>query len=332
MKQPTSLIESLEARIAPAAVFLYTEPDGDQVTVKTARGTDADLQPLLTFDMPAGPVKTLQKLDLSSKPVIFEGTDISIAVTKRGPTGDGLVRVGEIKAISMDLGNVTVKGDLGALDCGNLGRIGPAAKSLSAQTMGINGVATQGAMPDLTSTLQGSLGKLTVAGDMQGVVLLIQGTGSSLGPAKVGGSMNAVNVKVEGGIASFTLGNDLRAGSIGGLIWSVAGNIGTVKIGGDVFANDAGPSGGVLAQGGNVKSVTIGGNVLGGKGLTGGGLNGGVYASGRIGNVSIGGDVAIDSGFDVDRTAFHVTGVRAGQDIGTVKIRGDVSGSRRSRL
>jgi hypothetical protein len=161
---------------------------------------------------------------------------------------------------------------------------------------------------------------------MQGVVLLILGADSSLGPAKVGGSMNSANVKVAGGIASFTLGNDLRAGSAGGLICSVAGDIGAVKIGGDVYANDSLPSGGVLAQGGNVKSVTIGGNVTGGKGVAGSGLNGGVYASGRIGNVYIGGDVTIDPSF-AGQAESCATGVRAGQDIGHVKIRGDVAGT-----
>lgn len=317
-------IEPLEARIAPAAMFTYTEPDGDVVTVKTSRGTDAQLAPLLNFDTPAAATKTLRRLDLSSMPVVFEGTDISIAVTTRGPAGDGLVRVGDIRALMMDLGKVTVKGDLGGLDCGNPGHIGPAAKSLTVHSMGVSGTAIQ-VTPDLTSSLVGSLGKLTVAGDLtNNIIIEITGAGSTLGPVKIGGSMNGGAVSVEGGIASFTLRNDMRGG---GLIRSVTGDIGAVRIGGDVFAIDSAPSGGILADAGNIKSVFIGGNVTSGRGITGGGINGGVFAGGRIGSVFIGGDVIVDGSFNINNTASHITGVRAGRDIGAVTIRGDVSGA-----
>lgn len=315
------MIEALEARIAPAAVFTYTEPDGDKVTVKTSRGTDADLAPLLTFDMAMGQPRTLLRLDLSTQLVIFEGTNITIAVTERGPTGDGLVRVGEIRALNMDLGHVTVKGDLGALDCGNPGRIGPAAKSLTVQTMGANGSTFQ-VMPDLTSTLVGSLGQFTVAGDLTGTLLVVSGTGSTLGSTQIGGSMNNVVISAAGGIASLTLGNDMR----GGLIRAVAGDIGQVKIGGDLSAGQTAPSGGIQADAGRIKSVFIGGNVSGGPAIAGGGINGGVLAGERIGKVYVGGDFTVNSSFAGDLGG-NITGVRSGRDIGTVTIRGDVAGA-----
>jgi hypothetical protein len=38
-----SIVEALESRIVPAAVFTFTDVDGDAVTVKTSKGTNADL-------------------------------------------------------------------------------------------------------------------------------------------------------------------------------------------------------------------------------------------------------------------------------------------------
>ena len=38
-----SYVELLESRIAPAAIYHFTDVDGDLVTIKTSKGTDAQL-------------------------------------------------------------------------------------------------------------------------------------------------------------------------------------------------------------------------------------------------------------------------------------------------
>lgn len=38
-----SIIEGLETRIAPAAIFTFTDADGDLVTVETSKGTNTEL-------------------------------------------------------------------------------------------------------------------------------------------------------------------------------------------------------------------------------------------------------------------------------------------------
>ena len=42
-------IEPLEARIAPAATFTFADVDGDFVTIKTSKGTDGELNAILTL-------------------------------------------------------------------------------------------------------------------------------------------------------------------------------------------------------------------------------------------------------------------------------------------
>src|SRR5262249_27596031 len=60
-----AVIEPLEARIAPAAVFTFTDVDGDLVTVKTSKGTNDQLAALITPHLvPAGSLggKQLQEI------------------------------------------------------------------------------------------------------------------------------------------------------------------------------------------------------------------------------------------------------------------------------
>ena len=71
-------IEPLEARIAPAAVFLYTDVDGDLITVKTSKGTSAQLEAIThSYLAPVELGGELQKIDFSADPVHFAGTPTS---------------------------------------------------------------------------------------------------------------------------------------------------------------------------------------------------------------------------------------------------------------
>lgn len=112
-------IEPLEARIAPAAVFTYTDFDGDLVTVKSSKGTLDDLAAAATINN-----GVLLRFDLSDPK--FQGAAIRItAQPKPGEIGDGLASVGFIDATNVDLASVTIDGDLGRIVAGDTIRTTP---------------------------------------------------------------------------------------------------------------------------------------------------------------------------------------------------------------
>src|SRR5688572_11740848 len=88
-------LELLEARIAPAAVFSFTDADGDTVTVKTSAGTSEHLATGTTVID-----GQLQKLDLSMATwgAEFAGAAITFSVKKAAATGDGRAHVGYLNA------------------------------------------------------------------------------------------------------------------------------------------------------------------------------------------------------------------------------------------
>src|SRR5690348_8570534 len=151
-------IEPLEPRIAPAAVVMVTDVDGDLVAVKTSKGTVDQLKAVLKTSG-AGFTGTIREIDFSTAPLVgginpFAGTDLTITVVKQGQNGDKRVNVGYIDASSTDgagndgaaivLGNVKIGGDLGQIDVGGGGN-GTVLKSLTVQSLGAWGTGTQGA-------------------------------------------------------------------------------------------------------------------------------------------------------------------------------------------
>jgi hypothetical protein len=77
MKTSSLSVEPLEVRIAPAAVFTYVEDDGDNVVIRTSKGSNDDLAAVLT--VVSG---QLTLLNLSAN-AVFAGTSLSI-IAKRG--------------------------------------------------------------------------------------------------------------------------------------------------------------------------------------------------------------------------------------------------------
>src|SRR4051812_835796 len=115
-------LESLEPRhllstslnVAPnGKTATYTDADGDLVKVAITAGSLTNSN----FTMgPAGVADQLRILNLTSS--AFAGTNVIISVT-RAATGDGIVSVGYINAGGVDIGNVTIAGDLGRIDAGD---------------------------------------------------------------------------------------------------------------------------------------------------------------------------------------------------------------------
>src|SRR5690606_26705330 len=140
-------IEALEARIAPAAVFTYTEADGDIVTVKTsAKVTKEYFESRATFDS-----DNLAYLDLNDP--IFHNTDLKITVKKAGG-GNGRASIGSIVA-GVDFKNVIIKGDVGSIYVGDSNDDTAPVKKLQVHDLG-------------ASVLGGNAGVIKIQGDLVG--------------------------------------------------------------------------------------------------------------------------------------------------------------------
>src|SRR5262249_49023498 len=131
------------------------------------------------FTVPAGLGVQLRALLLTG--LEFHNADLTTSVT-RAPGGDGLVHIGRI--IAGDLGRVTIRGDLGAINCGDTNMSTPAIQLLQVGSMGRFGLVTQGG-GDLTSNIKGTLVALHVTGDILRTHLEVTNIGSLV----VGGSL-----------------------------------------------------------------------------------------------------------------------------------------------
>ncbi len=322
MNNRTSSIEPLEARIAPAAVITYTDIDGDIVKITASKGP-LDLGDLTLSD---GATGQLQKLDLAAPG--FRGANITFSVTKSA-TGDGLGHVGGIDATGVDLGKVTVRGDLGAIDAGDSNTRTPGLRSLSVDSMGRFGLATQGGQGDLISHITGRLGRLNIAGDMADSYISVAGTGefgldggadATLGPVKIGGSIINESTVFKAGFSSTgRMGSVAVAGSFSGDITTYDA-IRSLRVGGDVY--------------GSLYGVERLGNVR-----IGGSLFGSLQTSGSIGVVRVAQNIQGEYGSAnisaQDRIAGVVVGGSLfgggiqsvdGGDIGFVRVGGDIEG------
>ncbi|HVT81275.1 MAG TPA: hypothetical protein VHM90_11525, partial [Phycisphaerae bacterium] len=216
----------------------FTDLDGDKVTVTVSAGAlTADL---FTMKNPSATGEQLQALNLTSS--TFTGASVTVSV-KRVAGGDGLANVGFIDATGVDLGAVSVAGDLGRISAGDGHSSTNAMTSLTVRSMGRLGTDTQAADDGLTSVIKGNLGSLTVKTDIKDAFINVQTAGDG----------------VKANLGAVTIGGSVIGGTGGdsGLIFA-DGNIGTVKVTGDVVGGAGFKSGGIIS-GGSMSGVTIGG-------------------------------------------------------------------------
>ena len=306
-------IELLESRIAPAAMVHFIDVDGDAVTIKTSKGTTADLMAVVMTSVPPGAVPGGVQIDNISLTFIavFDGTDLSVTA-KPGPLGgDGLVNVAIINATSQNLGTVTVQGDLRTLAAGkNL----PGSKI---KTINVNSTSGVGVW-----TLHGSVGAINVTHDLRGAQIEMNDAGATLGALNIGGSLIG------------------ETGFKTGFVSVANGTIGKVAIKGDIQGGGTSANAGVITAR-DILSATIGGSILGGsgadsgkitvteslgsltvKGDVRGGTNtnsGLIHSTAMLGNVSIGGSL-------VGGTMGHSGNVEGAMGIGKVTIGRDEQG------
>jgi hypothetical protein len=329
-------LASLESRIAPATLlnsetFTYQDTDGDDVTVHISKPlfNSATINAVLQFDVGAtngtkaapdnGTPQQFRKLDFTALgvPSTANGVSISIGAKKDRVTGgDGFANVGYINATGIDLGAVTVGGDLDKIVAGNGIGTKPGLASLRAQSLGVNNIFI--GAPDLVDAITGKLGALNVKGDVAGVDVTVS---TSIGTISIGGSLRGGGLEFGGEISS-------------------TGNMGPVKVGKDILG-DAGEFSGGINSGAQLASVTVGGSLLGGsnefsgeivstgnmgpvrisKDVVGGAgkFSGGVNTSARLASVSIGGSLL--GGSNEFSGEIDATGL-----IGPVKIGDNMTG------
>jgi hypothetical protein len=315
-------IEPLETRIAPAAVFTFTDVDGDRVTITTSKGTNADLAAILIHPA-VGLGEELQRIDFSLNATAFAGTNLTVTATRTALGGDGLVNVGYIDAgtdgagSALDLGLVVIRGDLGQIDAGDAALGTAGVKGLTVQSMGLFSTTTQQAGANLASTITGPLGFLKVAGSVTGASVFC----GSCGPVTIGGSLvasgtaNSGSIISAGAIGAITIGGSLIGAGPDGANGSIfsGGPIARIKIGGSLVG---GFVGGSISSDGSIGPVTIGGSLLG----AGGGAA--IVSDGSIGPVTIGGSLEGGSGLFTDGSG----SISAGGTLAKVTVGGSVRG------
>lgn len=304
-------LEILEDRIAPASVT-FTDVDGDIVTVNTNKGAQQHLQDAVTAAVDnMGQMKTLN-LDSA-----FAGANLKIAVTSKAAAGDGQANVWAINAAGIDLGSVEVKGDLAKLVVGDANYNNGSVKTITVQSIGVNGGALS-----KDWHLLGSTNSLVVAGDVKGAKLFWENPNSggaitvgslSIGGSLIGGSAdNTGLIKVRGG--------DDSAGKLGlakidslfigqNLVGTAYSQTGAVIVGDEIMLDE---------YHGAIGKISVGGSL---KGVVGKLYTGAIFtSSGSIGDVQIGGDLT-GGGF-VSGSVFSYQGT-----LGNVKVNGSVEGS-----
>ena len=313
----------------------YIDIDGDFVTLKSPTG---NFQPGdFTFAVgEKGSRLDVLDISLASRGTAFEKASLTLTATPKAGQGDSFANVGFINATGIDLGSVSINGDITKIIAGNANtdRKSPGLASLTVQSMGAFDRSTP------QSLITGPVGKFTVKSDIDGATLRVSSGG--IGALTIGGDLRGGgddfnglieasgdigSVSIRGSIigASFDhngaiesggnigkvfVGGSIRCGIpgfLGGSI-SAAGNIGAITISTDI--------GGFITAGGNIASLFVGGSVRGSSNSDGGGF---VSAGGTLGNVTIVGSLIGEAGDESGR-------IQSGGNMGAVKIGGNIRG------
>lgn len=262
-----------DPKLASSNELRFRDADGDNVTVRFSRAflAEASIFEIFSFEE-SGLGHRLVSMDLtkySGYTELLKGLDITVTAERyvpqfasididpvtqeyiiiNGPTGDNSTTVGSILAPGVDLGHVSVEGQLGKIVAGDskLGTVG--LESLTVENLG----DPDGAAGDVTSIITGALGKLEVKHDLIAAVLRIQGgKNGDLLNGHIGGDVTGGEFKYSGSILA-------------------EGTIKSLAIGGDIVGG-SGERSGFIQAGGGIKSLDIAGGILGGS----------EYGAGRI--------------------------------------------------
>jgi uncharacterized repeat protein (TIGR01451 family) len=273
--------------------FSFIDHDGDRAKLSVSKGELS----LGDFTFALNATSTglqLQSINLSDDGTEFAGANVTLTASKRA-AGDGQAHLGFLNAAGIDLGRVSIRGDLGKILAGDTSTDTLGVSALTANSVGLFGLVTQGGLGDLTSEINGGLGRWKVAGDFVDAAFNVSGgAGGSIQSISIGGDLI-------GGVATFS-------GSI-----TASAEIGSVTIRGDVVGGDGTFTAYVqtLALG----KVSVGGDLIGGAGI----FSGYFQSLGDCGPFSVGGDFI--GGSNTFAGYVQVLGALSRLD-----IRGDVMG------
>lgn len=228
-------LPELTVQVVPGGKSVtFRDVDGDLVTVKTTKGV-FDGSEFSGVELGANGAGQLQKLKLDGD---FTGANITFTAVRTANGGNGFVNVGFLDATGVDLGVVSIPGDLGRIAAGTVGGDAkvPGLKALTLQSFGLLGRSTQGAGASNGAVIEGAMPKLTVAGDYRDIFL--EARDGKIGTVVIGGNM----------VANVNTG-----------FFSPLG-IGSIKVGGDLRTVGSAMS---ISSGGVIGSVTVGGSILG---------------------------------------------------------------------
>lgn len=292
----------------------FKDVDGDTVTVKITAGTLTDSDFTLVS---AGVGKQLQKIALQAAE---SGANLTITAVRSFSGGDGFVNVGHIDATGVDLGAVTVNGDLGQIDAGENTTDADGVTSLTVNSMGRFGTSTQASGGDLNSDIVGNVTTFTVKSSIvgSGSVADIDITGD-LGTLAVTGNVRNANVNVSGKIGGSTAtavsgGATIKGSVISGELTS-GGLFSKLSVAGSVEDSVITSAGGfgITTASGVAGGIGIKGNVAGSSISASG-------ASGLIATISVAGNLD-----DSDINAGLKIGTVVGTSVkGGVVVKGSV--------
>jgi hypothetical protein len=275
----------------------YQDVDGDTVTVAFSGRflTAANANSIFNFSTGSvsGSNAARQQLRTINLSGLTAGGRSSITVSVvPSASGDGRANVGQILATGVDLGNVTVNGDLGRIRSGDSNARTRGLGVLSVQYLGFEGTFT--GAPNLETEVVGSIRGINVTNSIFGAYIRTEAAGNidaiNIGTSLIGGTAaNSGAIYSSGNIGNVSLGGSL-AGSSGSVSGSLhaAGNIGNVTIGNAVFGSSGNESGSISAT--RVGSLSVVGSLYGGVGQKSGSIN---YVAG---NLRIGGSIFGGSG------------------------------------
>jgi hypothetical protein len=333
-------LETLESRTTPAKVLdpsnlIYQDRDGDSVVVRFSKPilNVGDPNVIFTFDSGAGAVngttaarERLIRIDLTSISTAAAGVSITTRATPTVTGGDGFASISQINAATIDLGRVTIDGDLAGVRALSL-------KSLTAQSLRPNDNF-------ISTVIPGNLGSISVKGDV-GTYIQVNGHVNSMriGGSLIGSTSQTGMILVSDGIDLLQIGGNIEGASA-----SDTGEIrvfrhspakpaiGSLTVGGDLIGGSQQGSGDLIdssiIRASGIKSLTIGGSIIAGLDSTTGPFvgSGAIISDNSIGTITVRGSLIGNSTNPVIITAAGGQSEEDGKDvaIGLLSVKGRV--------
>jgi hypothetical protein len=313
----------LMATLLSSSAVSYQDIDGDQVTVNFSGRflTASNVNSIFQFTGGTGGVngsnvarQQLLSLNLGSVPGAAR-TSITTTVTPRAGVPNN-VHIGQIMAEGIDLGDVSISGNLGRIRAGDSNARTQALGTLNVEILGGSGTLFGAA--NLQSETNGSTRALNVRSWIIDSYFRTENSGN-IGSISIGGSVvgsltnNSGSIYSSGNIGNVSVGGSV-IGSDGVNSASIYafGNIGAVTVGGNVSGGGGEGSGNIVANG-NLTSITLGGNLSGGRGNQSGRIG---ASFGTAGPITVRGTVFGGEGVESGQIYVNTAGRRATIDIG----------------